>query len=379
MTGLYRKKGSSWYYYQPATPKGMVGKVKRPRAVALRTQDYLMAVTAALKVRDQVAVDSAKVRGTMAEILPLYYEAKLEDQKATRRNRRIILDGLRDILGNPRVADLSPEMMARWRTHLDTVGSTLAGRGPAAAASKKGYLIVVKAFVNWAREKNYLTADPLERLRRQSHLGGTRVHEFHSEDERDRMLSAQSAMPELNGSRSNRKSRMKLILLLGYFQGLRDQEMLACNPRWLWMNNDCTAGTITVQDTDFIFTDGKRGTWRPKARWKREIPMHPRLLGYFKEFGIGFPWLIAPEKECWPMEQMTSKRFSAITTLRNLAKAAGVKKMNFHVMRHTFATHLSMKGVPMAVIAGLIGDRVTVTEDHYAGFSPMKKNPLEEL
>ena len=377
MKGLYLKDG--WYYFQPPTPKGMLGKVKRPRAVALRTQDYLAAVTSALEIRDKTDVDHAKLRGTMSVVLPLYYEEKGLDRKTTRRGRLTVLEGMKEILGNPRVGDLNPELMTKWWDHLGKKGATPDGRGPCSPASKKSYLIVVKAFINWLKKRGYLKGDPLERLRRQSQVGGTRVHEFLSEDERDRLFVAQAAMPVLAGSRAGRKARMELILILGFYQGLRDQEMLAIHPGWLWMNDDCSAGTITVQDTDFLFTDGTKGTWCPKAKWKREIPMHPRLLEHFKEHGICSPWLIAPEKERWPTDEMTSKRFSAITTMRNLAKAAKVKKLNFHIMRHSFATHLSMRGVPIAVIAGLIGDRVSVTEDHYAGFSPTKVNPLVGL
>lgn len=38
--GLYRKKGKTWFYFQPPTPKGGT----RPKAVALKTQDLVTAI-----------------------------------------------------------------------------------------------------------------------------------------------------------------------------------------------------------------------------------------------------------------------------------------------------------------------------------------------
>ena len=40
---------------------------------------------------------------------------------------------------------------------------------------------------------------------------------------------------------------------------------------------------------------------------------------------------------------------------------------------------LSMKGVPLAEISGLLGDSLRMTEEHYAGDQPGKGNPLGVL
>jgi integrase len=45
--------------------------------------------------------------------------------------------------------------------------------------------------------------------------------------------------------------------------------------------------------------------------------------------------------------------------------------VNFHILRHTYASHLAMKGVPMGVIAAQLGHADTrMTEKHYAHLSP---------
>src|SRR5262249_51626341 len=45
--------------------------------------------------------------------------------------------------------------------------------------------------------------------------------------------------------------------------------------------------------------------------------------------------------------------------------------VTFHVLRHTHASHLAMRGVPMGVIAKQLGHADTrMTEKHYAHLSP---------
>jgi hypothetical protein len=45
--------------------------------------------------------------------------------------------------------------------------------------------------------------------------------------------------------------------------------------------------------------------------------------------------------------------------------------VSFHILRHTHASRLAMRGVPMAVIAEQLGHKdVKVTGKHYAHLSP---------
>ena len=45
--------------------------------------------------------------------------------------------------------------------------------------------------------------------------------------------------------------------------------------------------------------------------------------------------------------------------------------MNFHVLRHTHASHLAMNGVGLGVIAAQLGHADTrMTEKHYAHLAP---------
>jgi integrase len=54
------------------------------------------------------------------------------------------------------------------------------------------------------------------------------------------------------------------------------------------------------------------------------------------------------------------------------SRRAGIMPaVNFHILRHTYASHLAMKGVPMGVIAAQLGHADTrMTEKHYAHLAP---------
>jgi integrase len=404
--GLYEKQG--WFYFQPPTPRAntALGDAAatmprvRPKPVNLHARDLGTAMRNLEQLRMDSAVERAVMGGTLKEVLPQYFASKREDALVTRRSREWILNEFMRATGNPKAADLSTALIERWRTELatrpsragqdrkrpaaDEEGSKPGSNGgakrlnvqtqeeepkgkPLSGTTIKTYTICLRAFVNWLLEQKILRADPMAKLKRQTRVSTTRRHQFLTEQERERLLAAEML------------ESTRLVLMLGFFAGLRDGEMLAMTPDWLWLAPDGSRGSVVVQETPIQFTDGKRGLWRPKTRQCRTIPLHPRLLAFLRSYGMRRPWMLAPEKELWPDETKNAKRFDAKKALAGVAKRAGVTGLNFHILRHSFATHLAMKGVPLAEIAGLLGDSLRVTEDHYAGFCPNKVNPLEVL
>jgi len=357
--GLYEKRG--WFYFQPPTP----AHGKRPSAVALKTRDLGEALKRMEENREDLAMEQTVKAGTLKEVLPAYYASRAGDSKPTRRARKVVLDAFTAATGNPRVDAIDRQMIDEWRTTLRETGGK---RGwPVSLATLRSYAITLRAYLNWARKEGLVRTDAMAGMNREVRVTITRVQGFLTEEEREKLLSAEA--PDY----------VRLILMLGFFAGLRDGEMLALNPKWIWLSEDGTRGSITVQNTPVEFTDGKAGVWQPKGRRRRTVPLHPRLLEFLQSYGLKSPWLLAPEKVQWPSEKMNAKRFDAKKALAGVAKRAGVKKLTFHMLRHSFATHLAMKGVALAEIAGLLGDSLRVTEEHYAGYQPGKGNPLGVL
>ncbi len=361
--GLYEKRG--WFYYQPPTPKDGPGKGVRPKAVALKTQDLATALERMEDAQSEATLERVNMDGTLAEVLPIYYAAKASDAKSTRRCRQMALDAFQEACRNPRLTSINARMIEQWRQGLAAHG----GRGgkPVSPTTIKDYTIILRAFLNWAVKEKMLRSNPMAGMVREVRVMTTRVQGFLTEEERESLLSAEA--PDY----------VRLILMLGFFAGLRDGEMLATNPKWLWIAEDGLRGTLTVQATPIEYTDGRTGLWTPKRHKRRTIPLHPRLLEFLQGYGMRSPWLLAPEKDKWPEEKKNSKRFDAKKALAGVAKRAGVRKLTPHMLRHSFATHLAMKGVALAEIAGLIGDSLRVTEEHYAGYQPGKVNPLGVL
>ena len=69
-----------------------------------------------------------------------------------------------------------------------------------------------------------MRADPLAKVGRELRMTTTRVQGFLTEDERERLLAEEA--PDY----------VRLILMLGFFDGLRDGVMLAANAKWLWIS-----------------------------------------------------------------------------------------------------------------------------------------------
>jgi len=354
--GLYEKRG--WYYFQPPTTK----EGKRPSAMSLRTQDLKTALDRMEERGADMALIHADRAGTVMEALPGYYASRATDTKASRRARKVVMENFAEATGNPRLSSIDRRVIDAWRTKLRVSGGKQGH--PVSLATLRSYAITVRAFLNWARQTGKIRSNPMDGMGREVRVTVTRKQGFLTEDEREKLLAAES--PDY----------VRLILMLGFFAGLRDGEMLALNPQWIWLSDDGTRGTLTVQDTAIVLADDKPGLWQPKCRKSRTIPLHPRLLEFLRAHGMRRPWLLAPDKDKWPTDKMNSKRFDAKKALHGVAKRAGVKKLTPHMLRHSFATHLSMKGVPLAEIAGLLGDSLKVTEEHYAGYHPAKINPL---
>lgn len=377
--GLYQKRG--WFYYQPPTPKD--GDGKRPAGIALGTKDLVEAIQLLDERRADIDQWRAAKRHTMEEYLPGYFRSKATDSRQAVMQREMVVRSFCEVMGNPKMHSITQEMIEQWMAHVEKHGANPASGEkrtdkhgklmkpklvtPRSPATIRTYLVVLKAFFNWAVEEKILTESPMKRLKRQTTVAKTKVQEFLTEEERERVLAME--MPE----------HVRFILMFGFFAGLRDGEMLAMTRRWLWISPDGKRGTVTVQNQPFKRTDGSLGLWQPKVREMRTIPLHDRLLGFLNSYGLRDPWMLKPQREFWPNANLHSKRYDCHKTLNKMAKQAGVKKLNYHILRHSFATHLAMKGVSLADIAGLLGDTLAVTEDNYAGYCPGRANPLAVL
>ncbi|WP_255215657.1 site-specific integrase [Pseudenhygromyxa sp. WMMC2535] len=154
-------------------------------------------------------------------------------------------------------------------------------------------------------------------------------------------------------------------VLLGGDAGLRWGEIRGLH----WDSVDFDRGVLIV----------RRSLWRgvldvPKNGKSREVPMTARLCEALEALsgqGSG-PYVLcramvsthraAPEH---PVGQQW-----LLQRLRRLCSAAKVKRRGPHTLRHTFCSHLAMRGIPARVIQELAGHASLMTTECYMHLAP---------
>ena len=187
----------------------------------------------------------------------------------------------------------------------------------------------------------------------------------------------------LNGfSKADPRFRLRFLIVLAYYTGCRISELLAVK------YSDFTANGLRIykQVTKRPhFEQGKKTTYTidldtTKTESSiRTIPLCPEVLNE----------LMLHKK--WHLEDMATNGYSTdfvfttnsgtLCDYQNVARACDryYKKLNvpakgFHTWRHTFATKLCEKGIPIQVTAELMGHAdINITRKYYVNISDSEK------
>lgn len=147
-------------------------------------------------------------------------------------------------------------------------------------------------------------------------------------------------------------------ILLALRTGMRFGEIIGLE----WSDVNWEQKLITVRQS---LVRGVLGT--PKNGKIRFIPMtedvHDTLSDIRRVHGFVFP---RTEGE-WTHRV-------ALNAIHRICKRTGVRKTSWHILRHTFASHLAMESVPIPVIQQLLGHASIVMTMRYAHLSPSKLN-----
>lgn len=98
-----------------------------------------------------------------------------------------------------------------------------------------------------------------------------------------------------------------------------------------------------------------------KGKKSRRIPMSSDVLAVLRAYR-----LLAPDQLIFgpSIESLILKNFSKV------CKEARVSRIRFHDLRHTFASHLAMKGLPMFDLSKLLGHSTVAMTERYAHLAP---------
>ncbi len=133
----------------------------------------------------------------------------------------------------------------------------------------------------------------------------------------------------------------RTMILTALRTGMRHGELIGLR----WEDVDLVAGRITVRQN---VVDGKIGT--PKSGKPREIPLGIDVRTALREHRH----LRGPMVFC----DMSGELLGTVDTrlpLWRACKKAGLRQIGWHALRHTFASHLVMRGASMKAVQELLG------------------------
>jgi integrase len=173
--------------------------------------------------------------------------------------------------------------------------------------------------------------------------GSTAFHDF---DEYERLVEAAHILDP----------RTHLIVLLGGEAGLRCGEMMALE----WSDIDLVNRQVCVRRSDW---NGHVTT--PKGGRLRHVPLTRRLAAALSEHRHLRSARVLCQDGAAPMTRQIVQ-----TRAKRAARKAGLSNYGVHILRHTFCSHLAMRGAPARAIQELAGHKDLSMTQRYMHLSP---------
>ena len=253
-------------------------------------------------------------------------------------------------LGDTQIDDLGRRQISEFLTAHQADGNL---RGEALSATSTNLMLtVLNAAFTYACDMDLLPANPCDRIRR---VPGppSRVEAFTREEQR-RLEEAIAAWED----------RRLFGIRLCLYTGLRIGELLGLE----WQDVDMEKGILHIQKTVYREKNAE-GEWqlfvdRPKtAASERMVPLPGYLAEDLRIYrrGARSEFVIENKKA----ERMSIRSYQYL--FERLTEKAGVRKLNFHALRHTFATRALECGMDIKTLSELMGHKnATITLNRYA-------------
>jgi integrase len=142
------------------------------------------------------------------------------------------------------------------------------------------------------------------------------------------------------------------MVLLGGDAGLRLGEIVALE----WRDVDLPARRLTVQRSDWL-----GHVTVPKGGRSRQLPMTQRLTAALKTARH-----LRSERVLCLSDRSPITRDRVIKAIRGAQRIAGLAEQGVHILRHTFCSHLAMRGAPARAIQELAGHPDLSTTQRYS-------------
>lgn len=279
-----------------------------------------------------------------------HYAAKGGKQEAA--TRQTIAAHILPTLGDRLLEDLTPAIIKAWRDVLATSPARLRSgkegvrklRAATDAATRRArratanrILTVLKAMLNVAYQDGLVASD--DAWRRVKPFADTQAAKvrYLTDDEAARLVNACS--PDF-----------RLLVTAALLTGCRYGEL--CNLR---------AGDIDLANGSATVREAKGGKPRVVTLTGEAVRLLEQAAAGKPRNGLVFT---RDDGEPWGKSHQT-RRLADACAAASISPAIG-----FHILRHTHASRLAMRGVSMSVIAAQLGNSEAICAKHYAHLSP---------
>lgn len=321
-----------------------------------------------------------------SEVVELYAQDKLAQNAWTPRSEaqnRAMLGVIGELLGNPRVGDVTKEDIRTFALTLprlpSNVGKRFRGKPLLAVLDEIGDradiprlapqtinsgFSALRAVFRWAVEHDLIQQNPTTILRDVSE-GRAREQRVPFEDADIQAFFAHLDKPARGRSKHDGQPYMYWIPRILAFSGMRLGEAAQLRKADVRKENGVPVFDINVED-------GKR---TKNASSVRLVPVHPRLIE------LGFLDFVAkqPEGFLWPENLRTAATPERSPTdelsklLMRRLRSSGVKdeRKTIHSFRHTVSKRLAALSIPEYQIADILGhENESMTTGRYGGGTP---------
>ncbi|HKA87337.1 MAG TPA: site-specific integrase [Haliangiales bacterium] len=146
------------------------------------------------------------------------------------------------------------------------------------------------------------------------------------------------------------------MIVVALRTGMRQGELLGLR----WQDVDLIAGRILVRQS---IVRGRVGT--PKSGRPREIPLGEDVLAALKAHRHLRGELVFCDYGGRVLGKEECKH-----PLWRACRRAGLRRIGWHTLRHTFASHLAMRGAPLKAVQDLLGHATIQMTMRYAHLAP---------
>lgn len=240
------------------------------------------------------------------------------------------------------------------------------------------YAGALKAMLNWAEERNLISANPIKKLKKLEETDSREITRYLTDDERARLLVALDKREyDMKGSRrltrlhADKKylpdlqnvhfvDSFKPIVLVALNTEIRRKALFSLR----WEDIDFNAGTILLRAAN------------AKTKKTLIIPMNDIVFDTLRL------WQEQTGRESglvFPNPHTGNPYTNCNSSWEALLREAKIENYRWHDMRHDFASRLVIMGVDLNTVRELLGHSEMKMTQRYAHLSPEKKKAAVKL